>query len=79
MHPTLPTRLTFIDNLRIMLTMLVVAHHAAQPYGPTGGEWPIFDIGPFAKFGLVTLIGIPMSFAFSSLLRRLPWVKAIVL
>ncbi|MGF1480419.1 MAG: acyltransferase family protein [Cyanophyceae cyanobacterium] len=36
-------RLTFMDNLRVALTILVVAHHAAQPYGPTGGEWPIFN------------------------------------
>lgn len=38
-----PTRLVFVDNLRVLLTVLVVAHHAAQPYGPTGGEWPIFN------------------------------------
>lgn len=37
------TRLVFIDNLRVFLTMLVVAHHAAQPYGPTGGRWLIFN------------------------------------
>ncbi|ESA36889.1 acyltransferase [Leptolyngbya sp. Heron Island J] len=37
------TRLVFLDNLRVFLTMLVVAHHAAQPYGPTGGAWPIFN------------------------------------
>lgn len=31
----------FVDNLRVLLTILVVAHHAAQAYGPTGGEWPV--------------------------------------
>ena len=36
-------RLVFLDNLRVFLTILVVAHHAAQPYGPTGGAWPIFN------------------------------------
>ena len=36
-------RLVFLDNLRVFLTILVVAHHAAQPYGPTGGTWPIFN------------------------------------
>ena len=29
----------FIDNLRIVLIILVVAHHAGQAYGPTGGFW----------------------------------------
>jgi glucan biosynthesis protein C len=31
--------LFFIDNLRIALIMLVIAHHAGQAYGPTGGFW----------------------------------------
>ena len=34
-------RLAFVDNLRGALTVLVVAHHAAQAYGPTGGAWPV--------------------------------------
>lgn len=29
-------RLYFIDNLKIALIMLVVAHHAGQAYGPGG-------------------------------------------
>ena len=33
--------LAYIDSLRVALIVLVVAHHAAQPYGPTGGAWPI--------------------------------------
>ncbi len=32
-------RLYYLDNLKIFLTCLVVAHHASQAYGPTGGEW----------------------------------------
>ena len=32
-------RLFFIDNLRIPLIALVVAHHVGQAYGPTGGWW----------------------------------------
>lgn len=35
------SRLVFVDNLRVLVTILVVAHHAAQAYGPTGGEWPV--------------------------------------
>lgn len=36
-------RLSFVQSLRVFLVSLVVAHHAAQPYGPTGGEWPVDD------------------------------------
>ncbi|WP_203601789.1 acyltransferase family protein [Streptomyces sp. SID9727] len=31
------SRLGWLDNLRVALTVLVVAHHAAQPYGPA--DW----------------------------------------
>ncbi|MBW4655769.1 MAG: acyltransferase family protein [Kaiparowitsia implicata GSE-PSE-MK54-09C] len=37
------SRLWFVDNLRVFLIMLVIAHHAGQPYGPTGGMWLIFN------------------------------------
>lgn len=32
-------RLFFLDNLKVFLIMLVVAHHAGQPYGGSGGWW----------------------------------------
>jgi peptidoglycan/LPS O-acetylase OafA/YrhL len=38
-------RLIFIDVLRVAVIALVIAHHAAQPYGPTGGDWPVEDPG----------------------------------
>lgn len=34
-------RLYFLDNLRVALTVLLIAHHVGQAYGPTGGWWPI--------------------------------------
>lgn len=37
-------RITYIDNVKVFLTFLVVSHHAAQSYGPTGGMWPVQDI-----------------------------------
>jgi glucans biosynthesis protein C len=38
---TTPTsRIYFLDNLKVLLTVLVVLHHTAQPYGP-GGSWMI--------------------------------------
>jgi len=46
-------RLYFLDNLRIGLTVLVIAHHVGQAYGPTGGYWPVQEatraavLGPF--------------------------------
>ena len=57
-------RLIFIDNLRVFLTVLVVAHHAGQPYGPTGGEWPIFNperaaiLGPFFAVNAAFFMGL---------------------
>ena len=46
-------RLSYLDNLRIVLTILVIAHHVGQAYGPTGGYWPVQEaaraaiLGPF--------------------------------
>lgn len=40
-----------------------MAHHAAQPYGPTGGEWPVDDpvssnlLGPFFLFNSTFFMG----------------------
>ncbi len=36
-------RINFVQWIRVFLIALVVAHHAGQPYGPTGGEWPVAD------------------------------------
>lgn len=32
-------RLDYLDNLKVALMMLVVAHHAGQPYGGSNGFW----------------------------------------
>ena len=64
MDNTPTARLVFIDNLRIFLTILVVAHHAAQPYGPTGGAWPLFNpdrapiLGPFFAVNAAFFMGL---------------------
>lgn len=58
------TRLDWVDHLRVVLTMLVVAHHAGQPYGPTGGDWPIFNteraalLGPFFSVNAAFFMGL---------------------
>ena len=38
-------RMVFVDALRVVVIGWVILHHAAQPYGPTGGDWPIEDPG----------------------------------
>jgi len=46
-------RFAFFDNLKIVMMSVVIAHHVAQAYGPTGGWWPIQEptraaiLGPF--------------------------------
>jgi len=35
-------RIFYLDNLRFLLVILVIFHHAGQAYGP-GGGWPIID------------------------------------
>ena len=44
-------RLYFLDNLRVGLVMLVIAHHVGQAYGPTGGYWPIMETARSALLG----------------------------
>lgn len=61
-HPV--TRLYFADKLKVALTMLVIAHHAAQPYGPTGGAWPVVNaqhsplLGPFFAVNAAFFMGL---------------------
>jgi fucose 4-O-acetylase-like acetyltransferase len=43
--------MVFVDALRVMVIVIVIAHHAAQPYGPTGGAWPVTDPGNIAWLG----------------------------
>ncbi len=72
------SRLAFLDNLKACLAILVVMHHAGQPYGPTGGAWPIFHaekfrlLGPFfhinasffmGLFFLISAYFLPQAFA----------------
>jgi surface polysaccharide O-acyltransferase-like enzyme len=58
------TRLAYVDKLRVALTMLVVAHHAAQAYGPTGGGWPITNpttsrlLSPFFTVNAMFFMGL---------------------
>jgi glucans biosynthesis protein C len=57
-------RLDYLDALKVLLTVLVVAHHAGQAYGPTGGRWPIFEaeraavLGPFFSVNAAFFMGL---------------------
>jgi len=44
-------RVVYLDKLKVALTVLVIAHHAGQAYGPTGGQWPIFSLERSALLG----------------------------
>jgi len=57
-----PRRLDWLDNLRIALTVLVVVHHAAQPYGPS--DWWYVEGQPRAG-ALATLSAVDGSFFMS--------------
>ncbi len=76
-------RLEYLDALKVVLTALVIAHHAGQPYGPTGGRWPIFEaeraavLGPFFSVNAAFFMGlffmISAYFLPSSFDRKGPW------
>jgi glucan biosynthesis protein C len=57
-------RLEYIRYLRIALVCLVVAHHAGQAYGPTGGAWPVRNpgtiliLGPFFAVNAAFFMGL---------------------
>ena len=55
-HPTMkPTssRIAYLDNLRILVTILVVLHHVAITYGAPG-DWYFYDT-PVSELGIVLL------------------------
>lgn len=58
------SRMVYLDKLKVMLTVLVIAHHAGQAYGPTGGQWPIFSLersallGPFFTVNAAFFMGL---------------------
>jgi len=49
--PQSTRRLHFFDNLRAALTLLVVAHHACQAYGPGTLAWPVRSLGQWPALG----------------------------
>ncbi|MGC4044978.1 MAG: acyltransferase family protein [Armatimonas sp.] len=55
---------SYLDNLKVWLTFLVVAHHVAQAYGPTGGAWPVSEpmrspyLAPFITINAMFFMGL---------------------
>lgn len=47
----LKKRIVYVDAIKVFLTCLVVAHHAGQAYGPTGGVWPVSDVNKTSWLG----------------------------
>ncbi len=45
-------RLVFVDNIRILLIVLVIAHHVGQAYGDTGGWWAYQNADRMPYLGL---------------------------
>ena len=59
--PRPPTeQLHFVQWIRVLLTVLVVGLHGAQPYGPTGGEWAVAD--PANSDALLPFLAINAAF-----------------
>lgn len=64
------SRIVFLDNLKIFLSMTVIAHHAGQPYGGSGGWWYVkdsfqpVDLGPF--FGVNAAFNMSLYFLISA-------------
>ena len=62
--PVAAPRLDFLDAVKVALTALVIAHHAGQTYGPTGGRWPVFEaervavLGPFFAVNAAFFMGL---------------------
>jgi glucans biosynthesis protein C len=44
-------RIVYVDVIKVFLTCLVVAHHAGQAYGPTGGVWVVSDTAKTSWLG----------------------------
>lgn len=42
-HLLMASRIYYLDGIKVFLSFMVVAHHAGQSYGDTGGAWLIFD------------------------------------
>ena len=54
-------RMYSLDTLKVVLTCLVIAHHASQAYGPTGGAWVYHNSNGIVQW-LGNFMAVNMSF-----------------
>ncbi|WP_066054379.1 acyltransferase family protein [Robertmurraya korlensis] len=76
-------RLDYLDTLKVALTCLVVAHHAGQPYGGSGGFWyyqppngPEIELGRFFAVNagfFMSLFFLISAYFLPSSLRKKGW------
>jgi hypothetical protein len=86
-------RLYFLDNLKIALTILVIAHHvgklmAENQYAAYLFHVPVVvlvqvavvnaAISPFVKFALVTALSVPLTFLLSAAVRTPAIVRKVL-
>ena len=55
-------RENYIDNIRVLLTMLVVSHHAAVTYGAPGGWYYKEDASEATQLSLTVFVSVNQSF-----------------
>lgn len=56
-------RLYYMDSLKVLLAIIVVIHHAGQPYGPGGGWWIAPEpLQPICQIVLGAFFAVNMSF-----------------
>lgn len=60
-------RLNYLDNIRILLTILVIFHHTAIGYGALGGWFYVSPdkVGPIANLTLSTILAVNQAFFMS--------------
>lgn len=60
-------RLNYLDNIRILLTVLVIFHHTAIGYGALGGWFYVSPekVGPIATLGLSSILAVNQAFFMS--------------
>lgn len=75
----IPGRLVFLDAVRVLVIAMVIIHHAAQAYGPTGGFWPVQDTATtdwFRPFYTVNAaVGLGLLFLLAGFLVPRPYAR----
>jgi len=79
-------RVTYLDNLRILLTILVIVHHVAASYGEVGVWYytepvsgPVSAIvASLAKFLVAAPLAVGLLFASAHYIRQAPLLRQVL-